>query len=155
MGIFDPFKFDSEVIHYRDMWSSRWPDFTPEEVLSPSGVRIFDRSGWLLINPNFLDDVQLFRRELGLAFLINHRGLKYRGFRTEKENFEEGGAEHSFHVQGLAVDVSVKDMTPLELFDAAVKFGFTGIGLYDSWVHIDKRPTFSDKKAIWDFRKKK
>lgn len=155
MGIFDPFRFDSEVIHYRDMWETRWPDFKPEEVLSPSGVSVFDRNGWLLINPEFLDFTQAFRKQVDSVFLINHRGLKYRGFRTEKENHAEGGAEHSFHVQGLAVDVSSPDMSPLELFDAAVKFGFTGVGVYDTWVHIDKRPSFSGKPAIWDFRKKK
>lgn len=62
------------------------------------------------------------------------------GFRDAKRNAKAGGARHSQHVHGNAVDISVRDM-PIEdrirLIKLASENGFTGIGVYDDSLHFD------------------
>ena len=85
-------------------WEKRWPDFSPQEVLSPQGLNQFVNRGNLLIQPHALDFLQSFRNFLAVPLLINFNHLKHRGYRNCVENKREGGRLHSFHVQGLAFD---------------------------------------------------
>jgi uncharacterized protein YcbK (DUF882 family) len=68
------------------------------------------------------------------------------GFRTKEYNAEIGGVKNSYHCQGLAVDVSVKDVSPIKvcakLLDNIDKFKCRGFGLdvYKGYLHIDCRP---------------
>lgn len=63
------------------------------------------------------------------------------GFRDEKRNRDAGGADHSQHLDGNALDLDVHDM-PLEerkeLIRTASALGFTGIGVYENSIHIDE-----------------
>jgi hypothetical protein len=59
-----------------------------------------------------------------------------------------------FHPQGLAVDCHCPFYEPLEFFFAAVRFNFTGFGIYPWWnnpgLHLDKRPTGpAAYRALW------
>jgi len=73
-------------------------------------------------------------------------------YRCYKRNKIVGGAPKSQHLYGRAVDIVVDGMTPKEVYDAAIKFGFRGVGVYDTFCHVDIRKSLF--KAKWDKRKK-
>jgi uncharacterized protein YcbK (DUF882 family) len=59
-----------------------------------------------------------------------------------------------FHPQGLAVDCHCENFDPIEFFFAAMRFNFTGLGIYPWWnnpgLHLDKRPTGPVAyRALW------
>ncbi len=134
------------------MWEARWPLFEPKEVLSPDGLEHFAK-GNMVMWPWFLDRVQSLRRFIGKPFLINHGSLKLRGWRSLHENKMIDGK--LYHPMGVAVDVTVKGMTSLELGRAAKLYGFHGIGLYDTFTHMDMRPRLGELQYLWDFRTEK
>lgn len=62
------------------------------------------------------------------------------GYRCPEHNKAVGGAEHSFHMQGLAVDISTVGFAPGErekLIAYAKDYGFTGIGIGSNFIHLD------------------
>ena len=63
-----------------------------------------------------------------------------------------GGVENSYHVQGLAADIRPENLEDLpELQDLCLELNSDGgVGLYDSFVHVDARGF----KARWDNCKK-
>lgn len=68
------------------------------------------------------------------------------GHRCTKHNKEVGGAPKSMH---LAVAFDVHCPTEQDIFVKYAKtLGFTGIGYYNTFIHIDKR----DGVAQWDVR---
>lgn len=72
------------------------------------------------------------------------------GYRCAKHNKEVGGVNESMHLR-FATDVrftSGKNDIDL-LHKYSVDAGFTGIGRYDTFIHLDCRPTI----ARWDNRK--
>jgi uncharacterized protein YcbK (DUF882 family) len=68
------------------------------------------------------------------------------GYRSPEHNQAIGGVSASQHMQGRAADIVVNNHSPekvygciLRLFRAgAIEIG--GLGVYNSWVHIDVRP---------------
>lgn len=67
------------------------------------------------------------------------------GYRCPEHNFDVGGARDSYHVKGMAADVKIEGLSPLDVADLAGKVGFGGIGIYPSWTHVDTR----EEKAQW------
>ena len=67
------------------------------------------------------------------------------GYRCQKHNKNVGGAKNSRHTQGMACDIVVKGVKPKEVAKFAETIGIKGIGLYDTFVHIDSRTT----KSFW------
>lgn len=132
----------------RELWLKRWPSFTPEELLSPDGLAYF-RRGFMVMQLHFMDKLQQFRNQVNLPFLINHQGLTLRGWRSPAENATIDGK--LYHPMGLAADISIKDMSPQELAEHAIDFGFHGIGLYSTWVHVDLRPVLDKNQVVWGF----
>jgi len=73
------------------------------------------------------------------------------GYRSKEHNTKIGGALNSYHVLGMAADIKVKGMTPVQVAhaiellikDGKMKEG--GVGIYRTWVHYDNRGT----KARW------
>lgn len=65
------------------------------------------------------------------------------GYRTPEHNKKVGGAKYSFHMRGMAADITVKDMTPKEVAKELDKLApnSCGIIVYKSWVHFDTRNT--------------
>ena len=97
------------------------------------------------ISKDLVAALQKLRDLIGKPIKINS------GYRCKKHNENVGGAPNSFHVQGLAADISVNGMTIEELKDYVHKipeFENGGIGLYKRWIHVDIRKT----KARWDER---
>lgn len=127
-----------------------WPNFKPEEILSPNGLLLFGE-GVLIYSPDMLDRLEAFRAEINKPILINHKGLALRGYRSPKENEMAGGKKFSMHLLGIAADCTVPDMTSAELAEHALRSElFTGIGIYDTFVHLDSRYVLDDKIRRWE-----
>jgi len=66
------------------------------------------------------------------------------GFRCEAWNERVGGVPASQHLQGAAADIVVQGMEPIEVAEKAeniTEFRHGGIGVYDTFVHVDVRYT--------------
>ena len=74
------------------------------------------------------------------------------GYRSPKHNKSIGGVDDSFHIKGMAADITVKSKTPKQLYriiKKLIKQGLMtqgGIGLYNGFVHYDIR----GYAARWD-----
>lgn len=62
------------------------------------------------------------------------------GYRCEKHNAAVGGATHSKHMEGLAVDVELEPDEIDKFILVAKNVGFRGIGKGKNFVHIDLGP---------------
>lgn len=67
------------------------------------------------------------------------------GYRCKAHNTAIGGAKASRHMEGMAADIKVKGVEPAEVAKYAESIGILGIGLYDTFVHVDTRTS----KAFW------
>ena len=131
--------------HWRDVpkgvW--RWPNFRPQEIACKG-------SGELLLDEDALDKLQALRRALGRPVVINS------GYRSERHNAAVGGSPTSQHRLAAAFDIALRgprvarDIEREELIREALEVGFTGIGRYDNFVHVDTGPA-----RTWDHRTKK
>ena len=88
---------------------------------------------------NVLDDV---REHFGKPVYV------VSGCRCKKHNTKVGGAKGSKHMLGIAADIKVRGVEPIEVYGYLTeKYPKTfGIGLYKSWVHVDVRSNC----ARWD-----
>lgn len=79
-------------------------------------------------------------------------------YRSPEYNKKVGGAQDSQHIKGLAVDIarnSYKE-NPQQLIEIATGLGFTGIGIYDTFVHLDMRSNPHPRGySFWDERSNK
>ena len=62
-------------------------------------------------------------------------------YRCPAHNAKVGGVFNSYHVRGMAADVTVEGVDPNELAALAETVGFNGIGIYKTFVHVDIRET--------------
>ena len=91
------------------------------------------------IDSELVEILQKIRDHFGKAVTVNS------GFRCEKHNKAVGGSARSLHLEGRAADIKVKDINPAQVAAYAEHLGVKGIGLYDTFVHVDTRT----KKAFW------
>lgn len=99
------------------------------------------------MKPELVVMLEALRRLMNKPFRINS------GFRTPEHNGEAGGATHSAHMDGEAVDISTSGWTKAERIDLilyARKLGFTGIGVGSSFIHIDMKAR--GHLASWIYR---
>jgi len=97
--------------------------------------------------------LQILREELGRGLKVNS------GYRSPEHNARVGGATQSMHLE-FASDVTplgvASDEARAECLDRiariAEKLGFSGIGRYDSFVHLDCRAFIQRPQARWDKR---
>jgi hypothetical protein len=131
-----------------DHW--RWQYFKPVEVLSPAGLREYQH-GNLLVQPFALDMLSNFRRALGVPLICNTKDHKRRGYRSVAENADCGGALFSRHSQGIAFDISCTRLSLQQIYDAAIRFGWGGVGLYVSagFIHVDARAILNGNPILW------
>lgn len=80
------------------------------------------------------DRLQTLRTRLDKAIKVNS------GYRTPEYNKKIGGVSNSYHIQGMAADIVVADMTPKQVAAEARKVGFRGIIAYNTFTHLDVRP---------------
>lgn len=98
----------------------------------------------VLIDTDLVKILQQIRDHFGKPVTINS------GYRCANHNRTVGGSSGSKHTQGMAADISVKDIAPADVAKFAESIGVEGIGLYETkkdgyFVHIDTRT----KKSFW------
>lgn len=70
------------------------------------------------------------------------------GFRCERHNLKVGGSKNSAHKLGLAVDVACQSSADrYDLIQTAMNCGAVGIGVYDTFLHLDRKPRPS--RVMW------
>ncbi len=98
-----------------------------------------DGSQLVKIDSELLHKLQKLRDSICKPIIINS------GYRTESYNKKVGGAKNSYHTQGQAVDIRINGLKPEEVAKIAERIGFTGIGIYKNFTHLDIR----SKKTKW------
>jgi hypothetical protein len=74
------------------------------------------------------------------------------GYRCPKYNAKVCGAKNSQHLKGTAADIQVKGFKPVYV---AIEAGMVeqfykgGIGLYNTFTHVDVRGCYCGKRARW------
>lgn len=91
------------------------------------------------IDTKLVEYLQKIRNHFGKSITINS------AYRCAKHNKKVGGSSNSNHTKGQAADIVVSGVKPLEVAKYAESIGVKGIGLYDTFVHIDTRT----KKFYW------
>ncbi len=91
------------------------------------------------IDSDLVGFLQMIRANFGVAVVINS------GYRCKDHNKAVGGASKSKHLEGMAADINVKGIAPIEVAKYCESIGVKGIGLYDWGCHIDTRT----KKGFW------
>lgn len=75
------------------------------------------------------------------------------GYRSEDYNRRVGGGNSSQHLYGKAADIVIKGVSPKVIASEAIKLGFTGVGIYTSFTHVDVRDQLVNKEGrkydIW------
>jgi peptidoglycan hydrolase-like protein with peptidoglycan-binding domain len=71
------------------------------------------------------------------------------GFRSIAWNEVVGGAPNSQHLYGIASDIVVSGKTPSQVRELAKTCGFSGIILYDTFVHVDSRIEYPYGAQAW------
>ena len=112
--------------HYSQVPSKlwRWQSFTPKEIACRG-------TGEILINQDALDKLQLLRDIIKKPLFINS------AYRSALHNARVGGAPRSRHKAGDAFDISLRNHNTEDLHKAALKAGFTGFGIYQTFLHVD------------------
>lgn len=87
-----------------------------------------------MLHPDLLKLLSNLRSTINRPIYINS------GYRCEIENKKVSGVKNSYHRYGMAVDITVRDMLMPDLAIHADIVGFTGIGLYSNFLHLDIRP---------------
>lgn len=106
--------------------------------------------------PALMNLCEKIRAACGVPLRVNS------GTRCPKHNKAVGGVANSNHVSGNAADLNpMGAITPLELhaiilreYKAGRLKDLAGLGLYDTFVHVDCFP-FKKNLRQWDERKKK
>lgn len=90
-------------------------------------------------------NLEVLRKHLGNPIRITS------GYRSKEHNQKIGGALNSMHITGMAADIQVAEVKPIEVAKAIellIKEGKMkegGLGIYRTWIHYDIRGT----KARW------
>mgnify|MGYP001803481590 FL=1 len=123
----------------------RWPNFSIAELACRCRGRFCDRAYWH--DAAFLDQLQALRDEAGKPIIINS------AHRCPQWNAYVGGAPHSRHKQ-LAVDIALAGHDRGELYRKSRTLGFTGLGLAQTFLHLDRRRLpatwfYSGSEKLW------
>jgi len=97
------------------------------------------------VDEELVEKLQQLRDKLDVPLVINS------AYRCPERNKQVDGAEYSQHLYGKAVDISLHTI-PLQIEEIkriAKQIGFRGIGLYNTFIHLDVRENF----ANWDNRR--
>lgn len=96
-----------------------------------------DGTDEIKIDDELVEKLQVLRSYYGKSLIINS------GYRSNAHNSKVGGSPNSQHLLGKACDIVIKGITPSTLSTMAKKIGFTGVGTYKDFVHVDTRKNVS------------
>ncbi|RWZ54775.1 muramoyltetrapeptide carboxypeptidase [Halobacillus fulvus] len=71
------------------------------------------------------------------------------GFRSLTHNANVGGSSNSMHTYGIAADIDPAGKTPSQVASTAKSCGFSGVILYNTFVHVDSRMEYSYGARYW------
>lgn len=92
---------------------------------------------------DFLEILDNLREACGFPFVITS------GYRSPKHSIEAAKSSPGTHAQGIAVDIKVSSgEQKYTIVRHAMALGFTGIGVANTFVHVDYR---SDKHVMWTY----
>jgi uncharacterized protein YcbK (DUF882 family) len=100
-------------------------NFTLGELASKDGANI------VLLHPALIIALQTIRDHVGKPIRVNS------AFRSPAHNKAIGGASNSLHTLGVAADIVIDGMTPIEVASLASDMGLGGIKAYPTFTHID------------------
>lgn len=94
-------------------------------------------NGDLRLDPELVELLEQFRKDVGnkpIRVLSGYRDISY--------NTKVGGAKRSYHLRGMAADITIEGVSVKRMKKIAVAVGFRGIGTYPAkgFVHVDVRP---------------
>lgn len=113
-------------------WRGYSKNFLPKELASKGNGSVF-------ITKEALTKLQRVRDLYGKPIIINS------AYRDPIHNVNVGGSPNSQHVKGQAFDIHIPNHTVgRELERIALEAGFTSIGRYKNFLHIDCRPAKAD-----------
>lgn len=124
----------------------------PVEKVSPHfGVWEFkckDNTRVIVLDKALVELLEIIRLHYNKPLHINS------GYRTVQYNASlKNSSPKSQHILGKAADIWLNDVSPKQLYswlDSSYPNSF-GIGIYDTFVHVDVR----EGKSRWDYRTKK
>lgn len=101
-----------------------------------------DGADVIFISMDLVEVLQKIRNHFGKAVNINS------AYRTPAKNKQVGGATYSQHLYGTAADITIKGVSPKEVaaFAETLLPKTGGIGIYDSFTHVDVRAV----KSRWN-----
>lgn len=101
-----------------------------------------DGSDPVFIDTDLINMLQKIRNHFGTAVTVTS------AYRTPTHNKSVGGTVFSQHLYGRAADIKVKNVSPKTVakYADSLLSNKGGIGIYDSFTHIDVRAT----KARWN-----
>ena len=112
-------------------------------------------TGELILSPLTLHHITLLqelRERLGTPLKVNS------GYRTPQHNESIGGAARSMHLK-FATDITPvkweegeRGVVLTAIYHLAKDIGFTGLGRYDTFIHLDCRGFIGRAPAEWDNR---
>jgi len=98
-----------------------------------------------LPNQDFMNRVQVLRDILGTPLIVNS------AMRCAEHNRAIGGAANSHHLSGNAIDLRANNgMEAYQIGMLAFRLGFTGIGVGETFIHIDTRAV---NPILWRYLK--
>ncbi len=115
-----------------------------QKVATNFRAREFDCQGTgccstTLVDEKLVEYLQKIRDHFGKPVYLTAYRCRTHNNRTPN------AAPNSYHVYGRAADFHIDGVAPAEIAKYAESIGVKGIGLYDSFVHIDTR----ESKSFW------
>lgn len=92
------------------------------------------------VDEKLAEYLQKIRNHFGKSITVEI-GYRCPAFNAKVKN----AAPKSKHTEGMAADIKIKGVAPAEIAKYAESLGIKGIGLYDTFVHIDTRAS----KFFW------
>lgn len=136
-------------------WKTNMPVHVTQSILdflkeSPVELKYFKLEefkcpccGEVNMDQNFLIMLDNARGIAGIPFKVTS------GYRCDKHNAEVGGVSDSSHNKGMAADIAVADgRARFLVVSAAIKAGFTRIGIAKTFVHLDSDDS-KDPSVVW------
>lgn len=92
------------------------------------------------MDKGFMQRLNKARRLAGLPFVLNS------AYRSSEYDMQKGRSGNSYHCKGRAVDIKCLDSSSRAVIvSALISCGFRGIGIGNTFVHVDDRPI----KCMW------
>lgn len=121
-----------------DEWP--WKKFSPKEMYCK-------HTGVLKVDTDFMDRLEAFRLFCGFPFVVTS------GYRAPSHPVEAAKSKPGAHTLGCAVDFLYGDNIALHLIiNNYTRFGFTGLGIAKTFVHLDSATTESlgsHRPIVW------